>query len=513
MTETGLPSSLNIFMSPSQPPSALQDPPVAPEPTKVGRRRRSWVQRLILGTGVLVLVVIVAGIGVVGYGWYQFNQINKEKLSLSQAGANEPQNILVVGSDSRDVVDKSDPNYKAFKGGSEPTGGQRSDTIMVVRVDSKAHTVDMVSFPRDLWVPIAGTGDSQRINTAYSLDNGHQRLIDTIQQDFGIPINHYVDVNFSSFQDVVNAIGGLSLYFDKPMRDTNSGLSVKTAGCVNLDGENALAFARSRHLQYYEKGRWHDDPTADLGRISRQQYFMRRLIDRAASQASSLDVLGTKDLLQAGVKNLTIDDKFSFDTMFTLAREFKSFTGDQMVTHTLPVTPWTTNGGAAVLRLDQSGAQPILDLFSGKAASQLKPADVTLSVRNSGGVNGAGAKAQSALQSLGFVVTGADSGQVTSRTKVQYATGAQDHANVVARHIKGGAEMSEDSTLPAGTVRLVLGKDFGGIVDDSGVIVGTSDSTSAGGKSTTTTTTTAVPATTEPVGIVPGQPPDGVSCG
>ena len=484
---------------------------MVPEPTKVLRRRRSWVQRLILGTGILALVAIVAAIAVVGYGWYQFNQINKEKLSLAKAGSDQPQNILVVGSDNRDVVDKTDPNYKAFKGGSEPTGGQRSDTIMVVRVDPKNHTMDMVSFPRDLWVPIAGTGESQRINTAYSSTDGHQRLIDTIQQDFDIPINHYVDVNFASFQDVVSAIGGISLYFDEPMRDTNSGLSVKTAGCVNLDGESALAFARSRHLQYYDKGRWHDDPTADLGRISRQQYFVRKLIDKAASQAASLDVLGTKDLLQASVKNLTIDDNFSFDTMLALAREFKSFTGDEMVTHTLPVTPWTTTGGAAVLRLDQSSAQPVFDLFSGKDASGLTPAEVTLSVRNSGGVNGAGAKTQSALTSLGFVVTGADSGQVLSTTKVHYATGSQDEANLVARHVKGGAELTEDPTLAAGTVRLVLGKDFGGVVDDSGALVGSAASSSAGGKTASTT----VPATTttDSVGVVPGQPPDGVSCG
>jgi len=276
---------------------------------------------------------------------------------------------------------------------------------------------------------------------------------------------------------------------------------VKAAGCVNLDGENALAFARSRHLQYYDKGRWHDDGTADLGRISRQQYFVKKLMTKAASQAASLDVLGTKDLLQAGVKNLTIDDKFSFEMMLSLAKDFKSFTGDQMVTHTLPVTPWTTAGGAAVLRLDQNGAQPIFDLFAGNSAASLKPADVTLSVRNSSGTTGAGAKTQTALQTIGFVVSGADTGPVTARTKVVYATGSQDHANVVARHLKGGAGLTEDATLPAGTVRLILGKDFGGIVADGGTTVG------SGGSVTDASTTT------EAVGIVPGQPPDGVTCG
>lgn len=494
-------------MAPPLPPAALQDPPVVPQPSRPVRRHRTWKQRTIIGVGVFLLLGILATVAAVGYGWWRFNQINKENLSLSAAGSNEPQNILIVGSDNRDVVDKSDPNYGAFKGGNEATGGERSDTIMVVRVDPKAGTVDMVSFPRDLWVPIAGTGESQRINTAYSSEDGHQRLIDTIQDDFGIPINHYVDVNFASFQDVVGAIGGVSLYFDKPMRDTNSGLSVKTAGCVNLDGESALAFARSRHLEYYANGRWHDDPTADLGRISRQQYFVRKVIDKAASQVTSLDLKGTNDLLQAGVKDLTVDSNFKPTTMLSLAKDFKAFSGDQMVTHTLPVTPWTTNGGAAVLRLDQSGAQPIFDLFQGKSESQLDPSAVTLSVRNGSGVTGAAAKAQGSLQTLGFLVTGADTGQVTSHSRIEYASDAQDQANLVARHVKGGAEMTEDSTLPSGTVRLVMGKDFGGIIDDSGALLG---ATGTSGKSTATT---AAATTTEPVGVVPGQPPDGVTCG
>jgi LCP family protein required for cell wall assembly len=498
-------------MAPSSTAGALADPPVAPKPRQSPRRHRTRRQRIVLGVGIALVLAILAALGTVGYGWWRFNQINKEKLSLSKAGSGEPLNILIVGSDSRDVVDKSDPNYKAFKGGSEPTGGQRSDTIMVVRVDPKAHTVDMVSFPRDLWVPIATTGESQRINTAYSLPDGHQALIDTIQQDFGIPINHYIDVNFASFQDVVKAIGGLSMYFDKPMRDTNSGLNVKDAGCVKLDGENALAFARSRHLQYYEKGRWHDDPTADLGRISRQQYFIRKLMDKTASQVTSLDIKGTNDLLQAGVKNLTVDSTFTPTAMLSLARDFKSFTGDQMVTHTLPTTPWTTAGGAAVLRLDQSGSEPIFELFKGQSASQLNPSDVTLSVGNGGGVSGVGAKAQAGLQSLGFVVSGADTVAVTSRTKVRFAPGSQDHANLVARHTKGGAEVTEDASLAAGQVKLVIGKDFAGIVDDAGTVVGGA-ATGTSGKGTTSTTAPAT-TTTSVIGIVPGQPPDGVSCG
>src|SRR4029077_11443630 len=140
-----------------------------------------------------------------------------------------------------------------------------------------------VSFPRDLWVSIAGTGSNERINTAYSVNDGPQRLIDTLRQDFGITINHYVELDFKSFKGIVDAVGGVPMSFQTPMRDRNSGLYVDTAGCTTLDGDQALAFARSRHLEYMDsKLKWVSDPSADLGRINRQQVFLQHVIDQAA---------------------------------------------------------------------------------------------------------------------------------------------------------------------------------------------------------------------------------------
>ena len=384
---------------------------------------------MIIGVGIVAIFGVLAAIAAVGYGWFRFSQIDKKNLNLASAASNKPQNYLVVGSDSRAVVEKGDPNYAAFKGTKDDSSGQRSDTIIIMRVDPGAETVDMVSLPRDLWVPIAGTGGSQRINTAYNSTDGPQRLIDTIQQDFGIPINHYIEVDFRGFQGVVDAIGGVPMYFDEAMKDDNSGLNITQPGCVTLDGEQALAFARARHLEYKDpkSGRWKSDPTGDLGRISRQQVFIRKVIDRSAAKATSLDLAGTNSLIDAGVQNLTVDSGFGFDTMLSLAKKFKSFSGDQLVSHALPSTPYTTSGGADVLRLDTAGAQPIFDLFKGDApSSSVKPSDVTLSVRNSSGVNGAAAKAQSQLGSLGFNVSGVDTGAVvTSRTTVKYGSGAR----------------------------------------------------------------------------------------
>ena len=493
-------------------PPTLVDPAPSPAPAPTARRgRRTPKQRAVLGIGVLALFAIVAAIAAMGYGYYRFNQINRTNVSLSKVGADKPQNYLVVGSDTRDGIAKSDPDYKSFNAGGDGAGPKHSDTIMIMRVDPTTDTVNMMSLPRDLWVPIADTGESQRINTAYSADNGPQRLIDTIQQDFGIPINHYIEVDFAGFKGVVDAIGGVPMYFDTPMRDGNSGLNITEAGCTTLDGTQAIGFARSRHLQYKDaKGKWQSDPTGDLGRITRQQFFIRKVIDKAAAKATSLDIRGTNDLINAAVKNITVDKSFGLDTMLALSREFKAFNGDQMVSHPLPTTPYTTNGGAEVLKLDATAAAPIFALFKGtEATPDLKASDVTLSVRNSSGVNGAAAKAQGQLATVGFVVSGTDTGTTTATTtQVLFGSGADAKAALVAKHVKGGVEPKADSSLAEGEVQLVLAKDFGGIVDDAGKAVVTT------AKGTASTTTTADPTmiTTE-IGRAPGEPPAGVSCG
>ena len=107
----------------------------------------------------------------------------------------------------------------------------------VVRIDPRKKTASILSFPRDLYLPIAGTGKSARINSAHA--HGVQTLIDTIQQGFGVPINHYVEVDFVGFQKLVDAVGGIKLWFDTPVRDQHSGLLVENTGCVTLNGEDA----------------------------------------------------------------------------------------------------------------------------------------------------------------------------------------------------------------------------------------------------------------------------------
>lgn len=460
---------------------------------------------------------LVIAAGVVSYGWWRWNQIGREDLALA-ASMDGPQNFLIVGSDTRTVVegDEDDPNADAFiTSEDDVNAGQRSDTIMVVRVDPDAHTIDMISFPRDLWVEVPGTGGHERINTAYGLEGGPQRLVDTIKQNFGIDVNHYVEVDFRSFKGVVDAVDGVPMYFDREMRDTHSGLVVENTGCVTLDGDQALAFSRARNLQYFDqkKGIWVTDPTADLGRISRQQEFIRKMIDQAASTTKGFDIKAVNDIIGSTADNVTIDSGLDFDDFVGLAKDFKSFTGDQIVTHSLPVEQYTTPGGAAVLKLEDGAAEPVLNVFRGLPPGEVRPepSSITVAVRNGSGTAGQAGEASRGLASVGFEVDGTgDASSNVSRTVVRYAPGSAVQANEVLAHLSAGGTLTKDETLDDGEIVLITGTDFKGVSEQALEVPPVVDDSS----STSTTSTTADPnVIADSVGVVPEAPAGDTSCG
>ena len=133
-----------------------------------------------------------------------------------------------------------------------------------------------------------------KINAAFA--DGPDALIKTIENTFGIPISHYIVIDFFGVQDAVNALGGISMDFPYPVRDqdcstgvcnNNSGLNIPTAGCQVLDGAQALALSRSRYFQYYDDGEWQSDPTSDIGRIERQNLIISAALDKARSRPTT----------------------------------------------------------------------------------------------------------------------------------------------------------------------------------------------------------------------------------
>ena len=253
-------------------------PPVFP----ARARPRTWSQRAVLVVGIVLVLAAVGSAAVAGYVGFRFGQIDRVDDLVLPVAVGDPSNYLIVGTDSRDGLDPTDPDSGGFLG---DAGCDCTDTIMVLRLDPKAGTANILSFPRDLYIPIAGTGKTSRINTAHA--KGVQVLIDTIQQNFAISINHYVEIDFVGFEELVDAVGGVPMWFDSPVRDANTGLSIPSAECQVLDGENARRFVRSRYLEYQDAdGDWQPDGTADLGRITRQQIFIRRAIAKAVGRGA-----------------------------------------------------------------------------------------------------------------------------------------------------------------------------------------------------------------------------------
>src|SRR4029077_9609226 len=159
--------------------------------------------------------------------------------------------------------------------------GQRSDTLMVAHVEPSSQQTFVVSFPRDLMVDVPGTPGKSRINSAYAI-GGPQLVADTLKANFDIDINHYLEVNFKTFQEIVNEIGYVRVYLPGRTRDLETGLNTPYGGgCYALDGPAALAYVRARNLEVSDPNGDIVDPDtgehwrlldlrADLDRITRQ---------------------------------------------------------------------------------------------------------------------------------------------------------------------------------------------------------------------------------------------------
>lgn len=477
---------------------------------------RSWPQRLAIALGVTVSMVCVLAASAVGYVYWKTGRFGRANISLDKVTSNlAARNYLIIGSDSRANIDPSAADAAAFVGGGTPTG-QRSDTILLLRVDPVAGDATMLSFPRDLWVNIANRSQKAKINSAYG--QGRQVLVDTIRQDFGIEIHNYIEVDFKGFQGLVNAIDGVPMYFDTPMRDDNTGLDIPRAGCVTLNGEQALAFARSRHLEYLDsQGRWQQDPTADLGRITRQQIFVRKAMGKVLSLGVATNPKTFFDLLNVAVDNVTIDQTLDRGDLKQLVDRFAGYKPSDMKTYSLPVTGGMSSDGQSILNLNRNQAQPILNLFRGIDPGPVLESDVTVDVETARNGTLKAADVQAALSAVGFGDgTQANASPVPSQTTIRYAPGSELAADLVARHLTSPAVLQTDPKLSANRVVLVAGPDFTTVTTNARpagpVATTTTVQAPAANGSVAPTTTTAPAASTTVIGVTPGSTPAGVKC-
>lgn len=271
------------------------------------------------------------------------------------------ENYLLVGSDSREGVDGGSTDAGVI-GDTADVGGRRSDTIMILRQERNGGAA-LMSIPRDLWVDIAGSDRSDRINAAFN--DGPEQLAATVTQHLGIPIHHYVEVDFVGFKQIVDELGGIELCVGYAARDTHSGLSIQP-GCQRLDGVQALAFARSRYYEEWDGEEWVLDPRADLGRIERQQFFIRSAVDGTLRKIQS-SPFGSGQVIDAVVSAVRIDDRLD---PIEAGEALRNAAEEGLRTFRLPVENDTV-GDASVLRLG-AGAETVLAYFRGEGPAPVE---------------------------------------------------------------------------------------------------------------------------------------------
>jgi LCP family protein required for cell wall assembly len=344
----------------------------ATAPPRSGRRhRRRRTRRVVAFTsfGVVLLLVGLAGASYY-YGYLKFKAVERplcgtvHKVCTPEVPG-KPFNVLAIGSDSRAGL----TGRLALVTGAGGVGGQRSDVVKIFHVDPNAGTISVLSIPRDTMVTLLANqglfGSYNRINVNYQ--NGPALVVRTIEANFGIPINHVVQVDFGGLAGAVDALGGVYMSFPYPALDHYSSLDIHHTGCQLINGFEALAVARSRHFEYFKDGTWQSDPTSDFGRIDRQNQFLRALIDRAKSEATNLPAIAR--FLSAIPKGIAIDDTFGYNELLGLALKFDGFNANTMAAYTLPTVSGYSNALGDVLFVDQPAAQQLLVKIFGQVGT------------------------------------------------------------------------------------------------------------------------------------------------
>lgn len=358
--------------------------PLAPDPSPGFRARHTPTQWAVLVVNVLVIAVCLVAAGALVYGKGQLDNTlaapavsietsttaagvtpgNDPQVTFPSAG-NAPANFLITGSDVNACVDADSP----WAGAADPAReqlGSRSDTIMVLRLDPAARRASVLSFPRDLWVSIPGKAKN-RINTA--TEPGDSRLLaQTIYDNFGITIDHYLQVDFCAFKLIVDAVGGVKVPFQYRIKDANVALDVP-AGCHTFSGDEALAYVRSRHLKWIdENGTANEDRGADLGRISRQQDFLRRTL-QAALEKGVFDPSVAQALIESLQKYIVRDQTLlAIDSILQFAGVLRDVDPASITTYQIDALNIVV-GGKMVLdpKIDGPNMQAVLAVFRGDA--------------------------------------------------------------------------------------------------------------------------------------------------
>ena len=425
------------------------------------RTGRVLLRRFLIAICALLTVCLLLLVSAYGYLRWRVGQLDRVEFAPDVLEDTTPRgaiNFLVVGSDTRDNL----TGAEAQRAGKGEIEGQRSDTIMILRADPARERAAILSIPRDLWVQMPESEEHAKINNAFEV-GGHDMLARAITNNLGIPIHHYIEVDFVAFRNLVNTVDGVPFYFPTPARDPYSDLNIPEAGCVMLDGNQALALVRSRHYQAMEDGRYRELSGDDRDRILRQQDFIRRLIKRSKDQGIT-NPLRLNRMIGDAVKDVRVDEGFSVSDIRTLARRFSTLSPDELDMLTIPTEVYNV-AGASALREKKPESQAVISQFLGGSSASTDVVPETVRVRTLNGTtrSGAASTLDAALQDFGFLSVGFGDASTHSlaKTTIRYGRGQLEQARFLQSYLEGGAQLESAPDLTI-NLELFIGQDFEG---------------------------------------------------
>jgi LCP family protein required for cell wall assembly len=413
------------------------------------RRRRA----LLVLSGSMSALVLLFATGAWGLTSYVNDSVGRVNAGTAGTPSSGPLNILLAGVDLRSGLTRQQ-QAELHVGHDVSTN---SDTMMLVHVSGDRSRVTVVSLPRDSWVQIPGHG-TNKINSAFGM-GGPALMVKTVEQDTGLTINDFVEVNFLGFVKVIDALGGVNVCLPYPVNDPNSGLDL-TAGVHHVNGLTALEYARDRH----------SFALSDLARIQDQQRLLASLLSEAIKSGTLADPVKLSRFLRAAVAAVKVDQSLN---VTALADQLRGISSGNVAFMTVPLasinylTPtgqsavlWDATASRALfakLEADQAVTKPAAT-SRGKSPGSLKRSQVPLDVYNGTLIGGLSAGTGADLTQLGFPVTAGLTWtrQDITQTLIEYPPGHLAAAKLVQR-VMPGATLRQVSGLAK--IRIVLGTD------------------------------------------------------
>ena len=456
-----------------------------------GGARRRPSRRALAGAAAIIAMFAVVATSLAAYAKYRgvVGSIHRENVTAAMLGKRPPYtaglNILIIGSDSRQGLGR--------KFGSDVLGA-RSDTSMLLHIAPGHTRADIISFPRDSMVPVlacandqqghpgqsAQPGEVERLNATFSA-GGAPCLWKTLEQETGIRIQHFVEVNFAGFQSIVNDVGGVPVCLPFAINNPQARLHL-AAGKRVVNGAQALAFVRLR--ENIGEG-------SDTQRIQRQQYFLAAVMQKLKSTNLLSQPSRIFNVVRDVAKSLTTDSGLDLSTMLRIADSMKSLSSSSVQLVTVPVVPYAGDPAAELsweqpqsdrmfraIEADRALPASAKAKGSGKpktgatapAEPTVSPAKVSVQVLNGSGVNGVAGSAATALTAKGFAVTGTGPAANYSyaSTTIQYSSAAQLPEVNTLKAVLGSVVAQQDTALGTGSINLILGSNYHGLTTGQG---------------------------------------------